>query len=105
VADTGAVERIDRLLFVLDRELVDPVKLLLRAVDLWPAVAELKFRRFRSLSGEERDRSLEGWLKSRFKVRRAAFYALRNLALYGYWNDDATWPLVGYPGPWIGRRT
>jgi hypothetical protein len=103
IADVGAVDRIDRLLSVLDRELADPVKLLLRAVDLWPAVAELRFRRFRSLSPAEKDQSLKGWLESRFRVRRAAFYALRNLALYGYWSDDATWPLVGYPGPWIGK--
>jgi hypothetical protein len=104
-AEVGAVARIEQLLSVLDPEIVDPLKVLLRVVDLWPAVVQLRFRRFRSLSDEEKDESLEGWLRSRFRVRRNAFYALRNLALFGYWTDESTWPLIGYPGPWIGRRS
>jgi hypothetical protein len=104
VAEVGAIERIEQLLAVLDRELVRSVKLLLRIVDLWPAVMELRFRRFRSLSDAEKDESLEGWLTSRIALRRQIFFGLRNLAQYGYWTDEATWRLVGYPGPMIGRR-
>jgi hypothetical protein len=104
LADVGAIERIEQLLAGLDRELVRSVKLLLRIVDLWPAVMELRFRRFRSLTDEEKDESLEGWLTSGIALRRQIFYALRTLAQYGYWTDEATWPLVGYPGPMIGRR-
>ena len=104
VSDTGAIERIEQLLAGLDREVVGSVKLLLRVVDLWPAVMELRFRRFRSLSDAEKDESLEGWLTSRIALRRQIFFGLRNLAQYGYWTDDSTWPLVGYPGPMIGSR-
>jgi hypothetical protein len=102
--EVGALERIERLLSMSDPDLIDSLSLSLRLVELWPAVVELHFRQFSSLSDSEKDASLEGWRRSRIDLRRRVFYALRSLALYGYWTADTTWPLIGYPGPWIGKR-
>ncbi len=44
-------------------------------------------------------------MESRFGVRRLAFLALRNLSLLGYYAQPETWPMIGYRGPLLGRRT
>ncbi len=102
--DVGALAAIQGVLEFLDGQVVDQLKLALWLVDWWPALLEGRFHRFGSLSAEERDQSLEGWRTSRFQLRRRVFYALRNLALLGYWSRDETWGLIGYGGPWVTGR-
>jgi hypothetical protein len=102
--EVGALAAIERVLARLDPGTLDSLRTALVLVDWWPAIAELRLRRFRNLSPEERDASLEGWRTSTSALRRSVFYGLRNLAMLGYWSQDATWPLVGYPGPWLARR-
>jgi hypothetical protein len=102
--DTGALATAERALAALDPALVSALRIALALVDWWPALVELRFTRFTALSPEAQDESLEGWRASRSELRRRVFYALRNLAFLGYWSQDATWGLVGYPGPWLGRR-
>jgi hypothetical protein len=102
-SDVAAIPRIERLLGSLGADRVDGVKLALRLVDLWPVLFELRFRRFRNLTPEQQDESLDGWRRSGLELRRRVFYALRAVAIYGYWSADATWPLIGYGGPWIRR--
>jgi hypothetical protein len=101
-SDVGAVERIEQLLSVSDPDVSNSLGLALRLVQFWPAVVELRFRRFSSLDDSEKDESLEGWRRSRIELRRRVFEALRSVALYGYWSAPATWPLIGYGGPLIG---
>ncbi len=103
-SEVGTVERVERLLASLDPTIADGVKLALRLVDLWPVLFELRFRRFRNLTPAEMDESLEGWRRSGLDLRRQVFYGLRAVSLLGYWSAEKTWPLIGYPGPWIGRR-
>ncbi len=99
----GTLATLQAALASLDASLVDELRLALHLVDYWPLVFEFRFCRFRSLSAEAQDRSLEGWRSSRIETRRRVFYALRNLSLLGYWSQDETWPLIGYLGPWIRR--
>ena len=101
--EIGTLATLDAVLASMDTSLVDELRLALRLVDYWPLIFEFRFCRFRSLSAEAQDRSLEGWRSSRIETRRRVFYALRNLSLLGYWSQDETWPLIGYPGPWIRR--
>jgi hypothetical protein len=103
--DIGTVASIDGVLGRLDPALVGQLRTALWLVDWWPTLGELRFRRFRSLSPDEQDESLEGWRTSSLQLRRAIFYALRNLAMLGYWSQSETWALIGYAGPWIGTRT
>jgi hypothetical protein len=102
VRDTDAIARIEGLLAVLDPALVQPLPALLRLVDWGPWLFELTPSRFRSLSGEAQDASLRGWRDSRLALRRQGFAALRNLAFFGWYADDASWPGVGYRGPLLG---
>lgn len=105
VRDTRAVSTIDALCASLDPALTAPLPTLLRVVDYAPFVFDLRFRRFTRLTPAEQDASLDGWMRSRFALRRQAFYALRNLALLGYYSQDPTWPTIGYAGPLLGATT
>ncbi len=102
--DVGALATAERALAALDPTLVSALRVALALVDWWPALVELRFTRFASLPPDAQDASLEGWRSSGSELRRRVFYALRNLAFLSYWSQDATWPLIGYPGPWLGRR-
>lgn len=99
VRDTNAVGTIDALCGSLDPSITQPLPTLLRAVDYAPFVFDLRFERFSRMTPSERDASLEGWMRSRFALRRMAFQALRNLSFLGYYSQEETWPLIGYAGP------
>lgn len=57
-------------------------------------------RGFTALTPEARLRYLEGWKRSRFELRRAAFQALKGFVVYFAYIDDRTRPLTGFQGPW-----
>ncbi|CAG0999677.1 hypothetical protein MYXO_02922 [Myxococcaceae bacterium] len=101
VRDTLAIRTIDALCGSLDPSITRPLPTLLRVVEWSPFVFDLRWKRFTELSPTEKDASLEGWMRSRFALRRMAFDALRNLAFLGYYSQDETWPGIGYAGPLI----
>jgi len=105
VRSTRTIETIDRLCGGLDPALTGPLPLALRLVEWGPYLFDWKFARFTALAAADQDASLEGWRTSRFATRRLVFYALRNLALFGYWSQDETWPLIGYSGPLLRPET
>jgi hypothetical protein len=105
VRDTGTIDTIDRLCRTLDPALTAPLPALVRLVEWGPLLFDARLARFSSLDHDARDAHLRGWMTSRIGLRRLGFLALRNLSLLGYWSQDATWPLIGYQGPLIGRGT
>ncbi len=42
---------------------------------------------------------LERWSTSRLEIRRQGFQALKGLCMMGYYQQDQTWPALGYEGP------
>jgi hypothetical protein len=102
--DTAALDAMEHALASLEPALRGQLRWALWLVDVWPAVFDLRLTRFRSLSAADQDASLEDWRTSSWEVRRRVFYALRNLAMLGYWSQPETWRLIGYGGPWIGER-
>jgi len=101
LAETGALDTIDRACAELPPAVTELLPLALRLFEWWPFLFELRFRRFSDLAPEARDASLTGWMERRFAVRRTAFLGLRNLALLAWWSQPETWPLIGYRGPLI----
>lgn len=102
--DTRALDVIDGACAALAPEVTGLLPLALRLFEWWPFLFELRFRRFSDLAPDEQDASLEGWMSSRFAVRRTAFLALRNLSLLGWWSQEETWPLIGYQGPLLAAK-
>lgn len=100
--ETRALDAVDALCARLDPELTAPLPTLLRLVEWSPFLFELRLARFSSLDEAGRDAHLAGWMRSRFRWRRQAFLALRNLALLGYYSQEQTWAAIGYRGPLLG---
>jgi hypothetical protein len=103
VRGSGTMETIDALCAGLDPNATAPLPALIRLVDWGPLLFERRLARFTSLDAAGQDAQLASWMTSGLALRRMGFYALRNLALLGYWSQDATWPLVGYAGPLLRR--
>ena len=60
-------------------------------------------RRFTALGVEDRLAYLRGWSRSRFKLRRAAFQAVKSFVFYFAYIQPETRPLTGFAGPWPER--
>jgi hypothetical protein len=103
VRGTGTMDTIDALCLGLDPNATAPLPALIRLVEWGPLVFERRPARFTSLDAAGQDAHLAGWMTSGLALRRMGFHALRNLALLGYWSQDATWPLAGYAGPLLRK--
>jgi hypothetical protein len=57
-------------------------------------------RVFTNLNVPERLAYLTGWSRSRFKLRRGAFFALKGFIYYFAYIDPATRVLTGFTGAW-----
>jgi hypothetical protein len=99
---TGAIATIDRTCRQLDPAVTSLLPTVLQLFEYGPFFFDWSFRRFTRLSDAEKDASLTGWMTSRFKLRRQAFRALRNLSILGYYSQPESWPLIGYAGPLVG---
>jgi hypothetical protein len=103
VRETRTIATIDALCARLDPASTAPLPALLRLVEWGPFLFERRLSRFTGLDPAGQDAALRGWMTSGLALRRMGFFALRNLALLGYWSQDETWPLVGYAGPLLHR--
>jgi hypothetical protein len=101
VRETHTIEVIDRICAGLDPEASGVLPNLLRLVEWGPLLFDFTFTRFSRMSDAGKDASLRSWMTSRLDLRRQAFYALRNLSHLGYYSQEATWPLIGYLGPFV----
>lgn len=103
VRDTQAIATIDATLVELDEAVVSQLRWLLTLFQYGPPLFDLRFATFTGMSPEEQDDYIRGWANSRFQTRRIAFRALKNLAMLGYYSQDATWRGIHYDGPWAPR--
>src|SRR5688572_20778360 len=62
-----------------------------------------RVRRFTSLDPAERLKYLRGWSRSRFNLRRGAFYGLKGFIYYFAYIDPATRAITRFQGPWPER--
>ena len=93
----------------IDRELAlvgDPVRSDFKTVlGLMEHMTPLggRVRRFTSLNSQERLKYLRGWSRSRFNLRRGAFFGLKGFIYYFAYSDVATRPITRFQGPWPER--
>jgi hypothetical protein len=62
-----------------------------------------KVQRFTALSPGARLAYLRGWSRSRFRLRRGAYYAIKGFVSYMAYSDPATRALTRFPGAWPER--
>ncbi|HVY62613.1 MAG TPA: hypothetical protein VHF22_13215, partial [Planctomycetota bacterium] len=98
----GAIDEYDRLLARLPREDALLYRVALALLE-WEPLARGLGGRFSRLGLAARREHLERWARSRLLPLRAGYAALKTLALIAYYTREATWPAMGYDGPWLGR--
>jgi hypothetical protein len=102
VAPRVVAERIDAELVLAGDPVRQDFKTVLGLIEhLTPLGGRV--RRFTALNAAERMKYLRGWSRSRFKLRRGAFYALKGFVYYFAYIDVSTRPLTGFQGPWPER--
>ena len=95
-ADTAALQTIDTALLQLPPEVPQQLSWALLLFEYGPPLFLGKLASFTGLRRHWQDVYLDGWAESRFQTRRIAFQAFKNLAMLGYYSQDATWPAIHY---------
>jgi len=103
VRETRAVETIDQALQQVDPAVQSQLGWLITLFQWGPPVLQFRLHRFTGLSPAQQDDYIRDWATSRVETRRLGFQALKNLAMLGYYSQDATWKPLHYDGPWVPR--
>jgi gluconate 2-dehydrogenase subunit 3-like protein len=103
VRDTQAIATIDRAVQQLDPHVQGQLRWLMRIIEWGPPILALQLTTFTGMTPAQQDAYLHGWAASDNETRRLAFRALKNLAMLGYYSQDATWKGIHYDGPWAPR--
>lgn len=101
--ETAGLQTIDTALQQLPPDVPVQLSYALVLFEYGPPLFIGKLATFTSLEPEWQDLYLTGWATSRFHTRRIAFQAFKNLAMLGYYSQDATWSGIHYAGPWVLR--
>jgi len=101
--DTAALATVDAVLVQLPPDVPRQLSWALLAFEYGPPLFLGKLSSYSGLTPEWQDVYLAGWAESRFATRRLAFQAFKNLAMLGYYSQDAVWPAIHYQGPWAPK--
>jgi len=102
-ADTDGLRTIDTALRQVPPEVPEQLSWALWLFEYGPPVLIGQPSRFTNLSEAWQDVYLADWAESRLQTRRMIFQAFKNLAMLGYYSQDATWKGIHYSGPWVPR--
>ena len=101
-ADT-VLDRLDRLIGDLPGLERRGFLALLQGLDFSPVALSARPARLRDLPPEKVRERLEKLERSSATPLRLAFIAARALLAMAWFSDEASWPAIGYHGPWLGR--
>lgn len=97
------VDGVDRFLAQGDPVLGGQLRLALHVLEHFGGAGPLAFRRFSREPLARRTEVLVGWERSSFAPKRQIAAAVRKVAVFTWWSNPASWPSIGYHGPWLGR--
>jgi hypothetical protein len=98
IADTKVVERLDEELWFADASIQDDLRAALSVFE-WLPFAYGHFSRYSHLPLEVRRALLQQLMNSRIETVRAIATNLRLLTMFFYFGHAASWPAIGYDGP------
>ncbi len=96
------VRDVDRGLAAMGEPVVTDIRTVLRLVERLTFLSG-HVRPFTALDSADALAYLQGWGRSRFNLRRAAYQALRTLVHFYAWARPETRPVTGFEGPWTER--
>ncbi len=101
-AEVGVASAADRLFAAANPRLQHDLQQLLNSLEdlTW---LNLRFQPFSAMDAAAQDAYLSSWQQSSLSLQRQGFVALNKISAMLFYMDPASWPQIGYPGPWIGR--
>ncbi len=103
-ASVELARHVDAWLADEDPELASGLAGALRLVEWGSPLLAGRLGRFSSLDRSGRSACLEALRDSRLGFAREVFGALKQLCLFVFYAQDASWPATGYDGPWVERK-
>jgi hypothetical protein len=101
--DLGVVQRIDEEVWSAPPGVDKDLKAALQLMEHAPPLLGFAGR-FSSLSPEARRACFDRMLRSRWNLLVQTAVAYKQMAHLFYYAHPATWPVMGYEGPWIGEE-
>lgn len=101
--EVGLARRIDAFAAAQGPDVVRGLRGALWIVELAGGPLAGHYGRFSRLSPEARIASMRALATSRLALPRDVFAGLKQLCVFTFYCQDASWPATGYDGPWVGR--
>ena len=99
--DVELPRRIDAFLAGERPAVLRGVSAALLVVEWASPLAAGRFARFSQLDAEARAACVAALCKSRVGLLRDVYAGLKQLCMFTFYAIDATWPALGYDGPWV----
>ncbi len=100
--EVGLARRIDALAAGQGPEVVRGLRGALWLLELLGGPLAGRYGRFSTFSFADREAVLRALVSSRIAPARDVFAGLKQLCVFTFYCQDASWPATGYEGPWIG---
>ena len=102
--DVDLATRIDAFLAGESVAFLRGLSAALLLVEWGSPLASGRVARFSRLGSDDRAACIEALCRSRIGLLREVYAGLKQLCFFTFYAIDATWPAVGYDGPWVGRQ-
>jgi len=102
--DVDLATRIDAFLAGESVAFLRGLSAALLLVEWGSPLASGRVARFSRLGPDERAACIDALCRSRVGLLREVYAGLKQLCFFTFYAIDATWPAVGYDGPWVGRQ-
>ena len=102
-SDVGLAARIDLFLARQDPAIVKGLRGALLILEYGGGAMAGRIGRFSRMGAEGRAAVFSA-LPHRFGIARQIYVGLKQLCLFLFYSVDESWALIGYDGPWVGRK-
>ena len=101
--DVDLATRIDAFLAAESVAVLRGLSAALLLIEWGSPLASGRVARFSQLGPDERAACIDALCRSRIGLLRDVYAGLKQLCFFSFYAIDATWPAVGYDGPWIAK--
>jgi hypothetical protein len=99
--DVDLTRRIDRFLALDKPDVVTGVRGALRHIEVNAPSSVNEERKFSELSFNRRTEVLQAMIDGDDPLAAQVFAGLKELCMFYFYSDSASWPNIGYDGPWL----
>ena len=100
-SEVDVAGKIENLVSGLGPRAATDFRRLLSLFEWSPVLFDARPARFSTLSPDAQTEVLRGWVTSRLGFRRTGFIAIKRVAMSVYYAQEASWPAIEFPGPWL----